>query len=197
MRVFLFVLGICVFCGAGGIILLTSGCDTGYGCAAGVYPAVIVRVTDATTGESLTDGANGTVQDGDFVEELHPHERVYDGSAEQPGAVLSLAGAVGRTGDYTVRVTRPGYKQWEQSGIRIRSHRCDFDTARLEARLERTEQSTSERNTIQYRHGTCRRQTVCYCCLATSNSSEAQLFRLVAQRRNALRGTNGLFAVAD
>ena len=115
-----------------------SGCSSGYGCGASVDPAILVRVIDAETKDPAAAGATATVRDGDYVETLREYvwsEPEGDGQA----VPLSLGGALGRPGTYTVRVEKDGYEPWEVRGVRVRQDVCQLKGGRLEAELKRRE----------------------------------------------------------
>jgi hypothetical protein len=59
-----------------------------------------------------------------------------EGGAEQ-GTPLSLVGALGRPGRYTVRVEKDGYEPWEVRDVRVREDACQLNGGRLEASLKR------------------------------------------------------------
>lgn len=122
-----------------GLLPFVGGCSSGYGCGASVDPAVVVTVTDAETKAPAAEGAVGTVRDGDYSETLGVYSRTYVEADSFGGIPLSLGGAWGRPGTYTVRVEKDGYEPWEATGVRVRQDVCQFSGSRLEAELKRKE----------------------------------------------------------
>lgn len=114
-----------------------GGWGSGHGCSGGVYPAIEVHVTDAQTGAPAAEGAIGTLRDGDYTESLRVHSGTYVEDSPSSSIPLSLGGAVGRPGTYTVRVEKDGYEPWEATGVRVRQDVCQLSGGQLEARLER------------------------------------------------------------
>ena len=99
-------------------------------CTLGIVEAVQVEVRDSVTLAPAASGAFGTVQDGAFVDSLHPRSFLSDGT------LLGLGAAEGRPGIYAVLVRRPGYRDWQASGVVARSGECGVIPASLHARLQ-------------------------------------------------------------
>ncbi len=118
------------------LIVALAACDTGggYACPAVVEPAVIVSVSDAATGEPVAEGAVAVARDEAFADTLGRYQ------VNEALEIVSLAGAHGRSGEYSVTVERAGYARWEQLGVVVRSSGGECPqpvTAVLDARLER------------------------------------------------------------
>lgn len=48
---------------------------------------------------------------------------------------LNFAGAIERSGDYDVTITKPGYQAWSRTGVEVGEGHCHVDTATLDARI--------------------------------------------------------------
>ena len=115
--------------------LVACGSSEFITCPAVSLPAVVVRVTDAATGEPLAEGTTALARDGAFADTLRQFE-VNDALV-----LVSLAGASGRIGEYRVTAERAGYERWERLGVVVRSSGGECPqpvTAVLDARLERS-----------------------------------------------------------
>ena len=102
-------------------------------CPADVTPAVEVQVRDARTGAPAAHGAVATAQDGSYTDTL---EIVgWTGSPPDSTTAITMAGAYERPGTYTVRITKPGFQAWQQTGVRAREGECGVERERLVASL--------------------------------------------------------------
>lgn len=100
-------------------------------CPAIVNPAIVVEVRDSRTGAPLAGGAQGAVHDGSYVDSLKP----YQGISPDPSTLISLEGALGRPGEYSVELRRSGDASWSITGIRATRGECGVSTAVLRADL--------------------------------------------------------------
>jgi hypothetical protein len=111
-----------------------SGCDLlldSRACPTVALPAVSVRVVDSVTGASAATGARLVVRDGAYA----------DSSSDEtePGPqVDALVAAIERPGTYEVTVSKPGFRDWTQRGVRVTEGECNVRTANLTARLQRS-----------------------------------------------------------
>lgn len=108
-----------------------AGCDVldpGI-CTTDVQPAIVVQVRDAATQAPAASGATGVVRDGSFTDPMQPLDLGEN--------ALELRGALERPGTYTVTIDKPGYRQWEQQGVRVRDGSCHVRTVTLQASLVR------------------------------------------------------------
>ncbi len=116
--------------------LLATACssfgpDRQVACTMNIEPGLIVEITDAATGRALADSAQGTAQDGAYVDTL----RAYESHSQMPADLFSRAGASERPGTYSVAVTRPGYQAWTTARVRVENGECHVKTVRLSAKL--------------------------------------------------------------
>jgi hypothetical protein len=110
--------------------VLLSGCNTGPGaCTASFEPGITVRALDANTSENVTDGAEGTVVEGAYVDSLRPAG--HDASAR----VLLLSAAHERPGTYDVFVERPGYQAVSLSAVDVTQDECHVRTVALDVTM--------------------------------------------------------------
>lgn len=96
-------------------------------------PMFQVEVRDAATTQPAWWGANGHIEDGDFREDLRPSSTDPNDSL-QTRPLFSLSY---RAGTYTVRVEKPGFLTWSDTGLVVETEGCFLTTHFLEARLER------------------------------------------------------------
>jgi hypothetical protein len=106
------------------------GCELFSGpCTLEARPAITVVVQDSLTGSAPdTAGARVVAMDGAYADTARwafPHAR--------GGTEYTLA--LERAGVYVVRVEYPGYRVWEQRGIRVRDGDCHVNTVQVFARL--------------------------------------------------------------
>jgi hypothetical protein len=114
------------FCGPPAVIMLDP-----VACPDSVEPALVVEIYDDGTGLPAADGATGWVRDGDYVDELRPHEFL---GTDEP-VLVSLSAADERPGRYDVSVEKAGYERWTRTDVRVRSGVCNVRTVRLRADL--------------------------------------------------------------
>ncbi len=113
--------------------LVLASCNTGpVECGLSIPDAVSVIVRDSVTGILVADGASGVV-----ILDAHTDSLL-------PGRLYGLGDSVliggTRVGGVTVRVERPGYQIWSQSGVQthLSTTVCPaFVTVALTARLQR------------------------------------------------------------
>lgn len=99
-------------------------------CSTSVEPGIVVRVSDAATDENISDRASGTIEDGDYVEELSPYQVAPDGRTR------SLAGAYERPGRYAVEIRADGFETWTADAVPVWEGECHVRTVSFEARLQ-------------------------------------------------------------
>ena len=115
------------------LVTILCGCDLGGTvCPQSVEPAIRVEVRDAATGAAAAEDATGFVRDGAYTDSL----RVTGGDSS--GAFI-MSAAEERAGTYDVFIEKAGYRNWMQSGVRVRSGECNVMTVTLQAQLERPE----------------------------------------------------------
>ena len=103
-------------------------------CTTDVTPAVEVQVFDARTGAPAAHRTVATVQDGSYTDTLE----ITGWRSTPPDSTTAfiVTGAYERPGTYTVRITKPGYRPWERTGVRAREGECGVERERLVASLE-------------------------------------------------------------
>ncbi len=102
-------------------------------CSQEVRPAVRIMPRDAHAGESLSCGATGEIQEGDYVDTLSNPVTDSDGNCSATGALL---GATGRDGRYDIRVSHPGYDDWFIYDVQV-TRSCNLNTMALGALMTR------------------------------------------------------------
>lgn len=110
-----------------GCALLDTENDTRVICTAEARAGITVRITDAETGQALTN-AHVTARDGAYL------DTVFVDVVESLAAL-----AHERAGVYEVTVEREGYKRWHVEQVEVRAGVCHVLTHRLEAELEAEE----------------------------------------------------------
>ena len=114
--------------GAAGLLALSS--CVGPDCTLAMEDGLIVSVRDSVTLIPAGNGATVLVQDGNHLETLR-----YNGFLN-PLDSLSFQGATERPGTYEVRITKPGYRLWTRTGVRVNRGDCHVIPVRLEALLQ-------------------------------------------------------------
>ena len=99
-------------------------------CTPAPSPAIVVEVVDSVTNAFIAQGASGVVRDGVFQANLHA------GNIAPGGELAALEGAEGRPGTYAVTITKPGYRDWTMTNVRVNNGRCGVETRLLRARLQ-------------------------------------------------------------
>ena len=98
------------------LLLVLGACNdsaTAVICSDDPVAAVVLEVRDAATGASVAAGAQGTWAAGDA------------GGALQPlGTDPVRLVAYGPAGAYALRVTHPGYADWQRTGVEVAEGRC-------------------------------------------------------------------------
>ena len=115
-------------------VLAFAGCESQgpVSCLAGVAPALLIQVTDSTSGTPAAFGAVGVVTDGAFLDTLD-----LDGlGSTPPESLLVLSGPPERPGIYDVTIAKPGYLGWQRDGVWARAGDCHVATVLLSARLQ-------------------------------------------------------------
>lgn len=95
-------------------------------CTAQFVPGIVVEVLDSATKASLVQGARGAVQEGAFIDSLHPL------------SPTALQAAGERPGTYTVTVVHPGYIDWSRPDVQVHEGVCHVQTVTLQALLQQT-----------------------------------------------------------
>lgn len=124
-----------------GLPLLAAGCsllgDGSEVCTTEAFPAIVVEVTNASTGAPVApEGIEGVVVDGSYTDSLRTRIPIPYDMAEG-GTVLGAA--LGRSGTYDVRLKKSGFALWTRSGVEVESNTCHVKTKTLEAQLEPTD----------------------------------------------------------
>ena len=91
---------------------LLGGCGTGDPfageCSAPRSIAIALTVTDSVSGDSIADGASGTVTAG-----------AYSDSLQHVVGFPALLVGGDRLGTYAISLTRPGYAAWGRAGVAV------------------------------------------------------------------------------
>jgi hypothetical protein len=96
-------------------------------CTMEARAALTVEAVDSATGAPATRGARIVAQSATDTD-----------STKGPAASdLPVGLAYERAGTYTVTVTKPGYRQWTQSGITVTKDECHVTPVKVTARLQR------------------------------------------------------------
>ena len=82
-----------------------------------------IRVLDGATGAGAAVGAQGTITEGDYVEQL----QVFGDDG--------MYGAGERAGTYDIRITKQGYEEWTASQVTVTADECHVQTVSLQANL--------------------------------------------------------------
>jgi len=106
--------------------IVLAACGDPGACTTSIEPGITVRALEAGTGRNVTDGAQGTVSDGEYVDSLRPAE--LDGSHQ----VLRLRAADERPGTYGLFLERTGYQSVSLSSVQVRAGDCHVDTVALD-----------------------------------------------------------------
>jgi hypothetical protein len=108
-------------------IPLLTGCDAilPTGCDAYAAYGLSVAVRDSATGAPVTDSLH-------IVASSSTYTDTRDGSSE--GGVFGLAPE--RPGVYTVTVSHPNAREWQRSGIQVKSDRCHVIPVSVPVRLQ-------------------------------------------------------------
>src|SRR5262249_12695775 len=98
-------------------------------CTLEARPGIAVEVRGAASGAPAVQGALAEASDG-----LHsfPLETV-EWETDDPASAYVMEGVHERPGEYTVTVTRNGYRPWVASGVRVSGWSCHVSTVRLKA----------------------------------------------------------------
>jgi hypothetical protein len=105
---------------------LISGGD----CTSIAVPALAVDVLDSVSGTSLPAQAIAYARDGAFADSATV-------PPPTPGFLQPAELAWNRAGTYDVSVRSDGYREWVETGVRVRNVNCHPQTAHLTARLVR------------------------------------------------------------
>ncbi|MGH8543575.1 MAG: hypothetical protein ACREX3_08080 [Gammaproteobacteria bacterium] len=92
-----------------------------------------ITVVDSATGSPPSEAVL-IATSGAFTDSVGPRAPVQLIANEPPALILPTAGE--RPGMYSVVVRSPGYRDWNQSGIRVRADECHVIPVRLTARLQ-------------------------------------------------------------
>jgi hypothetical protein len=113
------------------LALLAGSCDLlpPTVCTTEARAGVSVEIRDAATARPLADSATVMVTEGSFSDTLHLCGMTDD------YFWVSRCGLEERAGTYGIEVSRPGYRPWSQSGVRVRRGECHVQTAVLRALL--------------------------------------------------------------
>ena len=104
--------------------LTLGSCESDVLCTASIEPSIVAEVRDSVTGAPAATGATLLVRNtagGEATAGWGEELFLYWGQ-EQPGR-------------FDVTVQKPGYVDWQRSGVRVPPGRCHVETARLLVRL--------------------------------------------------------------
>lgn len=105
-----------------------AGCGDSTGpiaCTEEFRYGITIEVRDGATGAGAAVGAQGTLTEGAYVEEL----MVFGDDA--------MLGAGERAGTYDVLITKPGFEDWTASRVTVTADECHVRTVALQANLVR------------------------------------------------------------
>lgn len=109
-----------------------SGCCCGIEqpvvCGTSLGYGITVVVRDSVTGQAAAQGALAVARDGTYADTL----RIIEGASGPP---LMLGGVRSRTGTYTVRIEKPGYRPWDARDVNVYSGECGIQTTARTANL--------------------------------------------------------------
>lgn len=95
-------------------------------CTADARSTLSVEVRDARTGEPAAIGARGSIREGAYTDTL---------TVVGP-SVMTAMDTFERPGPYDVTVTKPGYRTWTASDVRVTADECHVRSRVIEAKLE-------------------------------------------------------------
>jgi hypothetical protein len=104
-----------------------SASDPAVVCPAMIYPAVSVTVLDSVSSVNVTPGSTLVLR--------HGASAVAADSVEVPMMTAVSWGVGGKAGTYGLSVRRPGYRSWNQGGIKVEEGQCGPETVSVTARL--------------------------------------------------------------
>ena len=90
-------------------------------CSAEVRPGIAVTATDARSGAAL----------GDFTVVIEPGRPDAGGARDSSSAATTWYGAPEQVGRFTLRVTKPGYRSWDTTGVIVTRDACHVRTVSL------------------------------------------------------------------
>ena len=112
------------------LLVALAGCDGPSSvCTMEMRPGLQVTITDSTSGEPRAGAALAIARDGAYADTLDP-------GVSNGDVMITRQGAYERQGIYDVVVRAPGYRDWIQQGVMVRSGQCHVSVARLEAKLQ-------------------------------------------------------------
>ena len=114
------------------VALFAAGCEDPLdrGCTLILKVSLQVTVTDSISGQPVSAGVTASMTEGSFTAPLKvgglPNTFIYGDSY--------------RLGTYVVRVSAPGYRDWQKTGVRIEldKERCHPVFVQLNAKLQRS-----------------------------------------------------------
>ena len=116
-----------VLCGVtASVALALFGCGDTSGppaCTAEFRFGLSIRVLDGATGEGAAVGSEGTITEGEYVEEL----QVFGDD--------TMIGAGERAGTYDIRIVKQSYEEWTASRVTVTADECHVQTVNLQANL--------------------------------------------------------------
>lgn len=95
-------------------------------CPRVLTPSVQVTALDSLTNVNVTPGATLVLQ----------HSAGVDSVTVPTVPLTSAHVGEGRSGTFTLRVRRAGYRVWEKTGVQVEAEECGVKTVDVTARLE-------------------------------------------------------------
>jgi hypothetical protein len=105
---------------------LLAGCGDAIGppaCTADFRYGISIEVRDGATGEGAAIGAEGTITEGDYIENLE----IFGDD--------TMLGAGERAGTYDIRISKTSYNDWTASPVTVTADECHVNPVALEANL--------------------------------------------------------------
>jgi hypothetical protein len=123
------------------LLALLGACTrapVGLACPDILRPAIIVRISDSTSGLGAAYTASLVLQGMALYDSLDLDASRGVTPASDSTAPRTVSSQSQRPGTYTVRVRRSGYALWERNGIVVPAEPCGPATVVLDVRLQRT-----------------------------------------------------------
>ena len=116
------------------LLIFAVGCgdegDSAVNCnGIGAY-GIAVEIRDLRTNLPAAQGAKGSLEDGDYREDMLV---VVESTAD---STLVVQGALERVGIYRVSIVKARYKEWVADSVVVQKNGCNVETVWLDAFLE-------------------------------------------------------------